>query len=48
MRSNQHDTSDDVLTGGSGLDWFLFDALRDRITDIHDEVFANDLQFILS
>ncbi len=43
-----HDASDDVLTGSSGLDWFLFDALRDRATDLHDEVFSNDLEFILS
>jgi hypothetical protein len=43
-----HDASDDVLTGSAGLDWFLFDALRDRATDLHDEIFANDLAFILS
>jgi hypothetical protein len=43
-----HDSSDDVLTGSSGLDWFLFDSLRDRATDLNDEAFANDLDFILS
>jgi len=41
------DTDDDVLTGSSGEDWFFFDKLRDRATDLKDEVFANDLEFIL-
>jgi hypothetical protein len=43
-----HDTSADVLTGSAGLDWFLFDAQRDRATDLHDEAFANDADFISS
>jgi Ca2+-binding RTX toxin-like protein len=42
----------DVLTGSSGQDWFLFnadgdnDALRDLITDLHAQEFANDIDFI--
>jgi hypothetical protein len=36
----------DVLTGSSGNDWFIFDHVRDRVTDLHDEVFLNDLAFI--
>lgn len=42
------DSSNDVLTGSSGLDWFFFDPDRDRATDLNDEVFANDLAFILA
>ncbi|MFN0053105.1 MAG: hypothetical protein ACKV0T_13045 [Planctomycetales bacterium] len=38
----------DVLTGSSGQDWFLFDRLRDRATDLKDEVFTADMEFILS
>ena len=41
------DDADDVLTGSAGLDWFLFDPNRDRATDLNDEIFANDLAFIL-
>lgn len=40
------DGSADVLTGNSGLDWFWFDPLHDRATDLHDEAFNNDLDFI--
>jgi hypothetical protein len=36
----------DVLTGGAGYDWFLFDAARDRATDLRDEAFTDDLPFI--
>jgi len=43
-----NDSSADVLTGSSGLDWFLFDATKDRATDLNDEAFANDLTFINS
>jgi hypothetical protein len=41
-----NDTDADVLTGSSGCDWFLFDPTRDRVTDLHDEAFADDLPFI--
>jgi hypothetical protein len=38
-----------VLTGSSGFDWFFFnDEQEDRATDLNDEVFANDLAFILA
>jgi hypothetical protein len=37
----------DVLTGSAGLDWFFFDQQHDRATDLKDEVFANDLAWIL-
>jgi Ca2+-binding RTX toxin-like protein len=36
----------DVLTGSSGYDWFLFDATRDRVTDLSDSAFTDDLPFI--
>ena len=42
------DDARDVLTGSAGLDWFLFDDELDRATDLKDEVFANELVFILS
>ncbi len=42
------DEEKDVITGSSGDDWFFFDTLLDRATDLQDEVFANDLEFILS
>ncbi|HUG93562.1 MAG TPA: PKD domain-containing protein, partial [Planctomycetaceae bacterium] len=38
----------DVLTGSAGSDWFFFDQNLDRATDLKDEVFANDLEWILS
>ncbi len=38
-----NDWEHDVLTGSSGLDWFLFDQERDRATDLKDEAFTNDL-----
>lgn len=41
------DGSQDVLTGSSGVDWFFYDPNADRVTDLDDEVFANDLDFIL-
>ena len=43
-----HDLDDDKLTGSSGLDWFLFDLDNDRATDLHDEVFTADLEWILA
>jgi CSLREA domain-containing protein len=42
------DLSEDILTGSAGLDWFLLDGNEDRITDLQDEIFAKDLEFILS
>jgi Ca2+-binding RTX toxin-like protein len=41
-----NDYDADVLTGASGLDWFWFDAARDRATDLRDQAFENDLDFI--
>jgi hypothetical protein len=41
-----NDDATDVLTGSSGRDWFWFDPIRDRVTDLHDEAFVNDLEFI--
>jgi hypothetical protein len=40
------DSAADVLTGSSGQDWFWFDAAHDRVTDLHDEAFQNDLDFL--
>jgi hypothetical protein len=37
-----------VVTGSSGLDRFLVDQKRDRATDLKDEVFADDLSWILA
>jgi hypothetical protein len=34
------------LAGSSAQDWFLFQAGEDRATDLHDEAFVNDLDFI--
>jgi Ca2+-binding RTX toxin-like protein len=49
------DGAADVLTGSSGQDWFFANLnpedpedVRDRITDLSDDVFAGDLDFILS
>ena len=43
------DGAADKLTGASGDDWFFFDPDldNDKATDLKDEVFANDLEFIL-
>ena len=41
----------DVLTGSAGVDWFFFnsdpDQDGDRATDLKDEAFGNDLEWIL-
>jgi Ca2+-binding RTX toxin-like protein len=39
----------DILTGSAGLDWFWFDEPddRDRATDLKDEAFTADLDWIL-
>jgi hypothetical protein len=34
------DDSEDVLTGSQGDDWFLWNSVEDRATDLGDEVFA--------
>ena len=34
------------MTGCSGLDWFFFNSTQDRVTDLQDEAFQNDLGFI--
>ncbi|HUG91797.1 MAG TPA: hypothetical protein VML55_13245, partial [Planctomycetaceae bacterium] len=43
-----NDDERDILTGSEGDDWFLFDSDNDRATDLTDEAFADDLEFILS
>jgi Ca2+-binding RTX toxin-like protein len=47
------DLVQDILTGASGQDWFLFNLdgdgsnpQRDRATDLHASEFANDIDFI--
>ncbi|HUG67648.1 MAG TPA: PKD domain-containing protein [Pirellulaceae bacterium] len=40
--------SRDILTGSEGDDWFFFWAGEDKATDLKDEVFANDLDWILA
>jgi hypothetical protein len=40
------DADADVLTGGSGYDWFVFDSVRDRVTDLNDEAYTDDLPFV--
>lgn len=47
------DGREDVLTGSSGIDWFLFNAdgdggVRDRVTDMStfESMFAVDIDFI--
>jgi PKD repeat protein len=45
------DQAADVITGTSGNDWFFADlsgSVQDRITDLKDAEFANDLAFINS
>jgi PKD repeat protein len=41
-----HDESADVMTGSSGNDWFLLDTSRDRATDMTDDAFDPDREFI--
>ena len=43
-----NDTDADVLTSSPGYDWFIFDAMLDRASDLNDETFTNDLEFINS
>ena len=42
------DTDKDMLTGSADFDWFFANEDDDRITDLHDDAFANDIDFILS
>ena len=46
-QSVKEDSDEDRLTGSAGLDWFFLDQNNDRATDLKDEVFANDLDWIL-
>ncbi len=41
------DDAHDILTGSSGEDWSFFDTSLDKATDLQDEAFAGDLDFIL-
>lgn len=45
---NDDGLSRDMLTGASGDDWFFFWTPEDKATDLRDEVFANDLEWIES
>jgi len=44
------DGAKDILTGSAGVDWFLYNddgaGVRDRVTDLHDDEFRDDLDFI--
>ncbi len=50
-----NDNARDTLTGGCGQDWFLANLYnegdqrekKDKITDLNDEEYADDLEFIL-
>ena len=42
------DNARDVLTGSSGIDWFIFNSTQDKATDLSDEEFADALDFILT
>ena len=42
------DGARDLLTGSSGIDWFLFNSDEDKATDLSDEEFADALDFILA
>ena len=48
----EDDDEYDVLTGSSGTDWFFAnlagDGVLDKITDLDDELFASDLDWILA
>jgi len=43
---NDEGLSRDMLTGASGDDWFFFWSPEDKATDLRDEAFANDLEWI--
>jgi hypothetical protein len=47
------DTSEDLLTGSAGDDWFLFNrdddgVVKDRVTDLSalEQLFAEDIDFL--
>jgi len=42
------DGARDLLTGSSGIDWFIFNSDEDKATDLSDEEFADALNFILA
>ena len=42
------DAARDLLTGSSGLDWFIFNSDEDKATDLSDAEFEDALNFILS
>ena len=42
------DAARDLLTGSSGLDWFIFNSQEDKATDLSDEEFADALDFIFA
>jgi Ca2+-binding RTX toxin-like protein len=42
------DSATDTLTGSAGSDWFISNPSLDRVTDLKDEIFMNDLTFILT
>jgi len=42
------DLARDILTGSSGMDWFLWEDGEDKITDLDDEEFDDVRVFILS
>lgn len=42
------DGARDLLTGSSGIDWFIFNSEEDKATDLSDEEFADALDFILA
>lgn len=46
--TDDSENSRDVITGSSGDDWFFFWSGEDRATDLRDEVFANDLEWLLA
>ncbi|MCA9190975.1 MAG: hypothetical protein KDB03_04420 [Planctomycetales bacterium] len=48
METVKDDQDKDTLTGSAGSDWFFANIDDDRITDLHDEAFADDFTFITS
>jgi Ca2+-binding RTX toxin-like protein len=46
LNTVQDDQDEDVLTGSSGADWFFANSDIDRVTDLKDEAFADEWEFI--
>ena len=46
LNTVQDDQEKDVLTGSAGADWFFANFESDRVTDLKDEAFAEELDFI--